>query len=381
MNHDISIFLDTLCETSPVTFQTFDDTKGRKLPDLTRVIHGLTDENISRLKDLNEKGAGVFVMVNEGDGKGRSTANVVKVRCVFADLDGSPLEPVIQAGLTPHIIVESSEGRYHAYWKVTDCDLPQFSDLQKRIAIRLNGDRTVFDLPRVMRIPGFCHKKEEPYLSRVLEIHDDLPGYTVEQIINGLGLPEMIEEAPTKKNPQVSEKVLSNQNYISIKNALSYINPQPLEYDEWRNIGFAVHHELGDNGFPMFSDWSKNDQARHTDLSTQNFWEGINGKSKKPITGAYIHKMAKEAGCNTIPAYVEEFNRDHFVAFDSGKTLVFHEKVDPVTRMNQLISYKFSDFINLYRHLLVDNGVTSHVKPGEFSRPILDGTTGFVPGC
>jgi len=77
------------------TFQTFDDVvlknnKKRKDPKLLRALRGSLDECWDEIVRLNERGAGVFVTVNETDGKGRKGENIVRVRALFVDLDGAP---------------------------------------------------------------------------------------------------------------------------------------------------------------------------------------------------------------------------------------------------------------------------------------------------
>jgi len=49
--------------------------------------------------------------------------------------------------LTPDWVVQSSPGRWHAYWKVTDCQLDEFASLQSNLTLTPNGDRAVKDLP------------------------------------------------------------------------------------------------------------------------------------------------------------------------------------------------------------------------------------------
>lgn len=92
-------FFDLMAEGEAVTFQTFSDRD--KSPRLARIIHGTIDERADELAELNRDGAGVFIMVNFGDGKGRSATNVTGVRSLFVDLDGAPLAPVYEAGLSP----------------------------------------------------------------------------------------------------------------------------------------------------------------------------------------------------------------------------------------------------------------------------------------
>jgi AAA domain len=58
--------------------------------------------------------------------------------------------------------------------------LDQFELLQIALADRFNGDTGVHDLPRVLRLPGFIHRKGEPFLSLLQDV-DPRPPYTVEQ--------------------------------------------------------------------------------------------------------------------------------------------------------------------------------------------------------
>lgn len=167
-------FLTLLAGDEPVTFQTFDD-GATKNPKLARILHGNLEEHAATLSALNAQGAGVFVMVNRGDGLGRKAENVTGICALFVDLDGAPLEPVLAAGVEPHITIESSADRYHAYWLVSDCALEQFTPLQAALAAKFNSDPKVKDLPRVMRLPGFWHQKAEPFQTRIIEEKSHAP--------------------------------------------------------------------------------------------------------------------------------------------------------------------------------------------------------------
>ena len=141
---------------TPVTFQTFDDSE-KKRGSLAKVVHGSVWECFAALRELNLAGAGVFVTVNETDGAGRKTENVKRVRALFVDFDGSSAEPHLE----PSFSVESARGE-HWYWVVNDCDLSRFEPLQSQLAKAYGSDPKVKDLPRVMRLPGFAHRKAEP---------------------------------------------------------------------------------------------------------------------------------------------------------------------------------------------------------------------------
>lgn len=164
---EASQFLELLTDGEPVTFQTFDDSKARRKA-LSKVLHGNLDKHGDVLESLNTRGAGAFVMVNAGDLNGRKAENVQRVRAVFVDLDGSPIEPVLDSPLQPHVVVESSPGRYHAYWLIDDLPCSEFRAVQEMLAQRFDSDPVVKDLSRVMRLPGFLHQKGEPFLTHIL---------------------------------------------------------------------------------------------------------------------------------------------------------------------------------------------------------------------
>ena len=155
------------------TLQTFCD-KGNNSAQ-SRVFHGTLDQHADELIRLNLAGAGIFVMVNEGDGvvhddskTCRTNNNVVRIRAVFCDLDGAPIEPVMAHIYRPTLVVESSPNRYHAYWHIDGCPLAEFKSAQQRLASLFSGDKNVCDLPRVMRLPGFFHRKAEPFMTRII---------------------------------------------------------------------------------------------------------------------------------------------------------------------------------------------------------------------
>ncbi len=136
---------------------------------------------------------------------------------MFADLDGSPLEPILKAKPAPHMIIESSKGKYHAYWLVDDCPLDEFSMYQKAIAKKFDSDPRVCDLPRVMRLPGFYHSKDKPYLTTI-KYHNHHSPYFLKDIREGLALELEPNEKPTiKPNSRTTNnhhKNTSNNNYI-----------------------------------------------------------------------------------------------------------------------------------------------------------------------
>lgn len=184
-------FLRALSSDSDFTFQTFTDGDPKPKPDpLARHRHGTLARHAPWLKGMQGRGAGAFVMVNRGDGFGRRASNVIAGRALFLDLDGAPLGPVLTAPIAPRIVVESSPGKWHAYWPIADLPLDQFSGAQKTLAARFGGDPKVCDRPRVMRLPGFIHAKGQPFVSR-LELCEAEP-LTWHEMATAFDLPQRL---------------------------------------------------------------------------------------------------------------------------------------------------------------------------------------------
>jgi putative DNA primase/helicase len=212
-----SAFLRSLAEDTPVTFQFYRDRK-REGDRFAGHFTAPLEEVAGRLTHLNSNDeCGIFFMVNEGDGLGRSSENVTRVRALFIDLDGAPLEPVLCAPLSPHAIVNSSPGRYQVYWMIEDCPLNRFEGLQMALARRFDGDRSVKDLCRVMRLPGFYHQKKEnePYRVRVIEDDFFKAPYPLDVFLKAMNLQAIerqevdLKNAPLPPLPELFRKKLS----------------------------------------------------------------------------------------------------------------------------------------------------------------------------
>ena len=219
-------------------------------------------------------------MVNIGDSKGRETENVKTVRAVFADLDGAPLEPVLAAGPAPHAVVESSPGRWHVYWQVEGCPLPQFGLIQRAIALRFKSDTSVIDLPRVMRIPGFWHLKSAPFQVRIERLGDH-PPFAVDDLIASLGLDlQRGSTKPTARSPtdlalSFGDQTLTQQAEVLtlVKKALTFVPSDDRHV--WVKVGHCLK-ELGKAGKDIWDQWSET--SPKFDEDGQSAWETFKPK-------------------------------------------------------------------------------------------------------
>ena len=187
-------------------FQTFRSRPGFNVEPKWKF--GSLSECSDWLTNDNRRGAGVYFVVNYCDGAGRSSANVTRVRSLFVDLDGAPVEPLMTCEAKPHVIIESSPGRFQAFWRCKNVAIGEFTPVQKALIKKFNADPACKDLGRVMRLPGFWHLKKEPFLCRIHFYNLGFP-YERDLIIEKLALhvnwtderPGFIEESNDRDTP------------------------------------------------------------------------------------------------------------------------------------------------------------------------------------
>ena len=277
------------------TFQTFDDVEvwsdekkkniKRQNKDLVRVYHGTFNEHKQALAAINKCGGGVFVTINETDLKGSKKENILKIRAVFVDLDGSPIQPILDLpeDLQPHIIIESSPNKWHAYWLVDNCGLELFPHVQCALAAKFNGDIAVNNINRVMRLAGFSHNKGESFITRIRTMQDDLYPYSVNKLIVGLDL-ELEKITHRKQAATATVATLATveddftiglpptaETIADIKSALDYLSCE--EYHDW--IRQAMHLKtLGDVGLNLWLAWSSK-SAKFDRAEALNKWHSL----------------------------------------------------------------------------------------------------------
>jgi hypothetical protein len=238
-------------------FRTFDDKKDIDRSGLTGNVSGPIDQVEPKLLARNAAGAGVFVVINDG---GQKKDYIKRIRAVFADTDGAPLEPIINA-LDPHAVIESSPGNFHVYYLVAeDFPLMMFTPIQEAISAKFGTDPNVKDLPRVMRMPGFKHNKYDPVDVKFQSLDRNLGLYTAGEVINGLGL-NLKSQHPTHTsiNSPLARALRCNPySLIDAEGMLRFIDPS-CNRDKWIRICFAIVEEYGEEGRDLFIRWSRGD--------------------------------------------------------------------------------------------------------------------------
>lgn len=160
LRHEAEVFIKALTGSldTPVTWQLFDEAKvsGEKDLSLSCYFHGTLAERWNELVSANRRGAGIFLMVNEGDLHGRSISNVRAPRALFIDEDGvdpksgqaKRLEDKATFGVEgeglfhgkpPSITVDARAGE-HNYWVLVTGQLHKEAALSEQRAAKVRQD-------------------------------------------------------------------------------------------------------------------------------------------------------------------------------------------------------------------------------------------------
>jgi hypothetical protein len=220
--HDKEMAREFLAALDPnatkFTFQFFGDAPGKHL---AKFVHGTLDEFWPEIERVNtaEHGIGVFVTVNETDGKGRSRKNMVQARALMVDADNDEQvarceETFANRGVTPNIVVKTGRGK-HYYFIADDVALDEYTNLQQGLIERLGTDKAVKDVTRVMRLAGTYHLKnpDDPRLV-TLERANRYPHWTKGGLAIALGFGfaahsslNPVQATPSHKNNNTSVEI------------------------------------------------------------------------------------------------------------------------------------------------------------------------------
>lgn len=163
--------------------QTFDDKANRRDQSLIRCG---TPESFSLedLKALNNKGAGIFFTPNSFPKGERRKELCTKVNAWFYEVDDIAIEEQYKkidlSPIKPSLVVMTDKS-LHVYFLAKDGTIEKFEKIQKGLIQFFDSDKSIKDITRVMRMPGFYHNKGEPVMVEVLDDNGAL--YTEQELL------------------------------------------------------------------------------------------------------------------------------------------------------------------------------------------------------
>ena len=267
------------------SFQVIPEGTGRRGKPVE--FHATLQDGAIKLRRHNEDSCGVFVTVNRTDLKGRKRANMAGVRAVWADCD-KPNTPEKPWPLEPSMIVETSPGKRHFYWLLSDVMPFDVAEaVLSNIVEGYGADKGAKGLNRVMRLPGFMHRKGDPRRVELVEAKGER--YSCEQIEAAFGNRSGVA--------QVSGTAVSAEEEATIRGYLASIPPD-IEEPEWFEVRAGLHHRFGgsEQGYAVFDDWSRGGGAKYKGpAETRAKWKGTGKpKSGPPLTIARVRDIARK---------------------------------------------------------------------------------------
>ena len=316
-------FLKILDEkATSFTYQTFHDTKAKdKNPSLAKVIAGPARD---QLLALHSRGAGIYVTVNEtGEKAVRCNENIVRIRTVWREADAADL-PMLPIELS--LIVETSPGHFHEYFLIADAwpadekGRADFAAVMERMVKSYGSDPQAKDLPRVLRVPGFLHRKNgTPHLIRIVKPNgggEEVRRYTKAEIL--AAFPPI--EQP-KKESKSQQRTWSNSDSDDLRlacDALPYINADDREL--WRDIGMALKDRFGDAGRLLWDDWSRKSD-KYDERDQEKNWRSFGRRPGITIATLFHHAQQRGWRGNSRPHFngSDQQQSAKAAASDNGK--------------------------------------------------------------
>ncbi len=260
--------------------------------------YGTPARCLDKLMDANMNGNNIAVAVNQIGRSSRTNDNVTKINAVFIDVDNgdTTVANLMDLRLPPNVIVQTSPGRLHAYWLVSNCKVQKFKRIQRALAQRFDSDRQVCDPARMMRLPGSINWNHgSPVLTQIIDEVARAP-VSVAKLVRALGLKvETITKAATKgqsvtaktisgKVGHVTRKPLTDSMQAQIKQALATLPTDDRSI--WLHAGMAIHSVAATKqGYDLWTTWSKGG-AKFDEVVQQKTWKHFKAKG-----GINIHSL------------------------------------------------------------------------------------------
>jgi hypothetical protein len=153
----------------------------------------------------------------------------------------------------------------------------------------------------------------------------------------------------------------SDYKYIDEAIEKGWLNDRAFaSWDEWRDVGFAIKHTLGDTGKTLFHKFSKINENLYDESYTNGFWKSIK-QGKNPLTigsikfwvKKHLEKMEKE-----LKTIEEDAKRTAFLEmanqFEKTHSKILNREMFVKQENNQVVCLTKSGLITAYEHLIYE---------------------------
>lgn len=224
--------------------------------------YGITHQNyaevIETLQNLRSLRPTLHVCLNRTNGKGKSTQHMESCRVLMVDFDKEISDDdiiQIRDNYKAHLIVRSSPGKYHVYWKIgSEIPLSRWQQYQLGLAGIFGTDRNLAQVSHSIRVPGVERQKGDLMIMPKIVWHDEDQSELKEEDIQILfpGIEEQARqstEAIIKISKAVSRQLLNDAKGLHPK-----VKLEPKEGRNSRLYSLIFRWILMSQELPEFGD-------------------------------------------------------------------------------------------------------------------------------
>jgi hypothetical protein len=260
---------------------------------LTKYNHRgrITDSALmQRLMKANRAGFAVYFCTAESNGKGVKKEHMLAARCAVLDLDNAPLPSKWE--VVPHVIIETSPGRYQCFFALEPTtDFAAVEDINRRLAARYGGDPNVCDVTHLFRLAGFKHQKGEPFEVLIKELNEFEPK---RQLSDFDFLPKLPERSAATTTPSVG--ALDPDTAELLFGGDGALDPMAFDTNEkWIELTMATHAAYrGDSGArDVYLEFSKRD-PKYDDDRPGSRWDSLSLEKEKLLGVGTLIKICRD---------------------------------------------------------------------------------------
>jgi hypothetical protein len=340
----------------------------RGVPALPR--RGTLAQVWQELSNLNNQGYGIFATIAAMDGQGRELSNVHYIRAHYVDLDNISAEVNLSAAMVsnpaPWFATNSSAGKYHIYWPVAAyIGNDRFTTVQRKLRQVFDGDRSVIDATRVLRIPGTYNcKYGEPQLVTVMALAGYGQPITVDALEAALSAVQVIDGGAGTRH-ELGDPALAAPSLAWLQRALDLMDPNDLDRGEWISFSAAIKQSGwsltdADSLYGIWSNWCARYAANDTaeNLKAWNSWR--NTEVGCPYVQRRVPTLSLDTGYKPVSPIAASTS---LLAMPEPPPLDCSS--DILTHLEQKVWFKGCVAIERMGEILVPTG--RFMKPGQFN--------------
>jgi len=270
-----------------------DGFKGQKLD----INMAKIEQFIPLLTEYNKKNRGIFFVVNSG---GNEDKEITRINAQFVENDTLPIEEQYQNlmafPLEPSLIVRTKKS-LHAYWLIKNGDVSKFRSVQSKLAEHFSGDKTIINESRVLRLPGFEHRKSDPVMVTCIKYNPELR-YTQQQLLEHLPKGDADEVKKPKLQGKHNGIDLVLRRCAFIKHCKH--NAAMLPEHEW--YAMITNLAVFEGGEEVIHEYSKG-YAKYSQIETEHKIQHFLESKTRPINCSTLFEKGftcqrfKDGGC------------------------------------------------------------------------------------